>query len=182
MLGGTGVLVFHIAGRSDWAAAQRGGRYFAPGFDDRGRLDAHLSAVREGHWEDVRRREFADAFVPLVLLEIDTERLTSPVQEVGSAYRILGPVNADAVVGVRDLPRSSASEIAGAIARETARDFGGEMLFWVTLLAVFALSVLGLAAIGYLLVEDPGGVIGGVIGMGVATTLVVLWLRRRAEA
>ena len=182
MLGGTGVLVFHIAGRSDWAAAQRSGRYFAPGFDDRGRLDAHLSAVREGHWEDVRRREFADAFVPLVLLEIDTERLTSPVQEAGSAYRILGPVNADAVVGVRDLPRSSASEIAGAIARETAMDFGGEILFWVTMLAVFALSVLGLAAIGYLLFEDPGGVIGGAVGMGVATTLVVLWLRRQAEA
>ena len=120
--------------------------------------------------------------MPLVLLEIDTERLTSPVQEAGSAYRILGPVNADAVVGVRDLPRSSASEIAGAIARETARDFGGEMLLWVTLLAVFALSVLGLAAIGYLLGANPGGVIGGVIGMGVATTLVVLWLRRRAEA
>ena len=182
MLGGTGVLVFHIAGRSDWTAAQRSGRYFAPGFDDRGRLEPHLSAVREDHWQDVRRREFAEAFVPLVLLEIDTERLTSPVQEAGSAYRILGPVNADAVVGVRDLPRSSASEIAGALARETAKDFGGEILFWVTMLAVFALSFLGVAAIGYLLFEDPGGVIGGAVGMGVATALVVLWLRRQAEA
>ncbi len=94
------MLVFHIAGRSDWTAAQRSGRYFSPGFDDRGRLDAHLSCVGDGHWEDVRRRVFADAFVPLVLLEIDTDRLTSPVEEVGSSYRILGPVNADAVVGV----------------------------------------------------------------------------------
>ena len=182
MLGGTGVLVFHIAGRSDWTAAQRSGRYFSPGFDDRGRLEAHLSAVGEGQWEDVRRRTFADAFVPLVLLEIDTDRLTSPVEEVGSAYRILGPVNADAVVGVRDLPRSSASEISGAIARETARDFGGEMLLWGTLVAVFTLSIFGLAAIGLLLFDDPGGVVGGAVGMVVAATLVVLWQRRRAEA
>jgi hypothetical protein len=86
------------------------------------------------------------------------------------------------VVGVRELPRSSASEISGAIARETARDFGGEMLLWGTLVAVFALCVVGLAAIGLLLFDDPGGVVGGAVGMVVAATLVVLWQRRRAEA
>ena len=176
-----GVQVFHIAGRSDWTAAQRSGRYFSPGFDDRGRLDAHLSCVGDGHWEDVRRRVYADAFVPLLLLEIDTDRLTSPVEEVGSAsYRILGPVNTDAVVGVRDLERSSASDIAVSIARETARDFGGEMLLWGALIGTFALCIFGLAALGHIVAEDPGGVVGGGLGLVLAATLIVVWLRRRA--
>ena len=30
--------------------------------------------------------------------KVTAERLTSPVEESGSAYRILGPVNADAVM------------------------------------------------------------------------------------
>ncbi len=180
MLGGTGVLVFHIAGRSDWTAAQRSGRYFAPGFDERGRLDAHLSCVREDQWEDVRRRVYADAFVPLVLLHIDTDRLASPIEESGSSYRVLGPVNTDAVVGVRDLEPSSASDIAVSIARETAKDFGGEMLLWGALVATFALCIFGLAALGTILAEGQGGVVGGGIGVVLAATLTVAWLRRRA--
>ena len=36
---------------------------------------------------------YADVAEPLVLLAIDTDLLDVPVQVVGSAYRILGPVN-----------------------------------------------------------------------------------------
>ena len=178
MLGGTGVLVFHIAGRSDWSAAQRRGRYFSPGFDERGRLDEHLSCVHEDQVDDVRRKVYADALVPLVLLEVDTDLLDSPVEEVGHSVRVLGPINAEAVVAVRDLPRASADEIAVSLARSTMKDFGGEVLFWGTLVVVFGVCVIGLTAVGQTLAQDPGGIVGGILGLAIASTMLAAWLRR----
>ncbi len=54
------------------------------------------------------------------------------------------------------------------------------MLLWGALVATFALCTFGLAALGSILAGAPGGVIGGGIGLVLAATLTVLWLRRRA--
>jgi glutathione S-transferase len=176
-----GVHVFHIAGRSDWSAAQRRGRYFSPGFDDRGRLDEHLSCVHEDQVDEVRRRVYADALVPLVLLEVDTDLLDSPVEEVGHGVRVLGPINTEAVVAVRDLPRASADEIAVSLARSTMKDFGGEVMLWGTLVMVFGVCVIGLAALGQVVADNPGGVVGGGVGLAIASALLVVWLRRQSS-
>lgn len=181
MLGGTGVLVFHIAGRSDWSAAQRTGRYYSPGFDERGRLDEHLSCVREDQWQDVRRRVYADALMPLVLLEVDTDLLDSSVEKLGNSVRVLGPINADAVVGVRDLPRPSADEIAVSLARSTMKDFSAELMLWGALVMVFGVFVIGLAALGHGVAQDPGGVVGGALGLAMASALMVAWLRGQSR-
>lgn len=100
--------VFHVTTPEAWEAAQQAGAYTT---STRGRTLAeegfvHCSA--EHQVAGVRDRYFAD-LPELLLLEIDTDRLTSPwrVEEVpgsGESFpHVYGPVDLDAVTGVRPI-------------------------------------------------------------------------------
>ena len=69
--------------------------------------EGFLHASRADQVEGVRSRYYADVEEPLVLLTIDTDRLSSPwqVDEVGddSYPHIYGPLNPDAVVDTQRL-------------------------------------------------------------------------------
>jgi uncharacterized protein (DUF952 family) len=103
--------VLHLTTAEEWAAAQDAGTYTV---STRGRTLAQEGFIHcsQPHQVDgVRQRFFAD--VPdLVLLEVDTDLLTSPwrVEEVpgtGEAYpHVYGPLDLDAVVAVRPVPAS----------------------------------------------------------------------------
>jgi uncharacterized protein (DUF952 family) len=100
------VSIFHVALRSDWEAAQRVGAYAV---STRGRSlaeEGFVHASRADQWEQVRAAFYADVVEPLVLLEIDPARLTSPVVEEavpGSTEtfpHVYGPIDLAAVVDV----------------------------------------------------------------------------------
>jgi uncharacterized membrane protein len=60
------------------------------------------------------------------------------------------------------------------------KDFAGEVLLWGTLVVVFGVCVIGLTAVGERVAQDAGGMVGGVLGLAIASTLLVAWLRRRS--
>ncbi len=101
--------IFHIATAADWAAAERSGAYTT---STRGRTleqEGFIHASRGDQVAGVWQAFYADAGEPLVLLTIDTERLTSPwrVDPVGDATfpHVYGPINASAVVHAEPLDR-----------------------------------------------------------------------------
>lgn len=99
--------LFHLALRRDWEAAQRHGEYristLGRTLEDEGFLHASYRLQVEG----VRSRFYAEVTEPLVLLEIDPDRLDVPVVEevpdgADEAFpHIYGPLPVAAVVGVR---------------------------------------------------------------------------------
>jgi uncharacterized protein (DUF952 family) len=106
------MIIFHIAERSRWEAAKLAGSYAQSTLGQTLEAVGFLHASRADQWEDVRARYYSDVRQPLVLLVIDTDKLTSPWREepVGDdTYpHILGPLNPSAVVEVR--PLSSLAE------------------------------------------------------------------------
>ena len=102
--------IFHIALQSEWDQAKQTGSYAT---STRGRTlaeEGFIHASREDQWQGVRDAFYADVLEPLVLLVIDTERLTSPVVEEPPAEgvdetfpHVYGPINAEAVVEARPL-------------------------------------------------------------------------------
>jgi uncharacterized protein (DUF952 family) len=103
--------VFHIATASDWAQAQEQGSYTT---STRGRTLAEVGFVhcsQDFQVETVRRAIYDDLEDPLVLLAVETDRLTSPWQldaVPGSDDpfpHIYGPLNLDAVVAVTPVER-----------------------------------------------------------------------------
>ena len=101
------MLIFHIAERSRWEAAKLAGSYAQSTLGQTLEEVGFLHASPADQWEDVRARYYADVRQPLVLLVIDTDKLTSPWREdpVGDdTYpHILGPLNPSAVVEERPL-------------------------------------------------------------------------------
>jgi uncharacterized protein (DUF952 family) len=102
--------IFHIATASEWTAAKRSGAYTTSTRGVTLEQEGFIHAARREQVSDVWKRYYADAGEPLVLLTIDTERLTSPWQEdpVGDTTypHVYGPVNASAVVRVQPLDSS----------------------------------------------------------------------------
>jgi uncharacterized protein (DUF952 family) len=102
--------IFHIALASEWADAQRTGRYTTSTLGRNLDEEGFIHASRADQWQGVQRAFYADVSEPLVLLEIDTDRLTSPVVQEQPAEgveetfpHVYGPINADAVVNVAPL-------------------------------------------------------------------------------
>jgi len=106
------VRIYHVATRADWETAQAAGSYtistYGHDLDEVG----FIHAARREQWPLVKRRYYAEIYEPLVLLEIDTARLTSLVVDeqphpgAETTYpHIYGALNVDAVVGVRDITR-----------------------------------------------------------------------------
>lgn len=102
--------IFHIATLADWEAAQATGSYTTSTLGRTLEEEGFLHASREDQWQGVRERFYADVTESLVLLVIDTDRLTSPVVEEPPAPgmtetfpHIYGPLHPGAVVAVHSL-------------------------------------------------------------------------------
>ncbi len=97
--------IFHLALASDWAAAQDAGAYTVSTLGRTLAEEGFIHASRGDQWPAVRDRFYADVTAPLLLLQIDTDRLDVPVVEEPAAPgspetfpHIYGPLALDAVV------------------------------------------------------------------------------------
>ncbi|WP_240339874.1 DUF952 domain-containing protein [Nocardioides sp. SYSU D00038] len=106
------MLIYHVALASEWAEAQRTGSYTTSTLGVSLEEEGFVHASRADQWRGVLERFYADVTEPLVLLEIDTDLLASPVVEEPPAPgveetfpHVYGPIQPDAVVGVQPLAR-----------------------------------------------------------------------------
>lgn len=99
--------IFHIATADDWAEAQRTGAYTTSTYGQSLEAVGFIHCSRADQWRAVRERFYADVTEPLVLLEIESDRLASPWREdtVGDETfpHIYGPLDVSAVVAVHPL-------------------------------------------------------------------------------
>jgi glutathione S-transferase len=108
--------IFHIATLADWEAAQRSGSYTTSTLGVTLEEEGFIHASREDQWPGVRDRFYADVTAPLVLLVIDTDRLSAPVVEevppgTGETFpHVYGPIETSAVVRVVPLPDRQGSD------------------------------------------------------------------------
>jgi uncharacterized protein (DUF952 family) len=179
--------IFHIAFARDWAAAQAAGAYT---MSTRGRTlaeEGFIHCGRGDQWPAVRAAFYGDvdpATDPLVLLQIDTNRLDVPVvdeaPEPGSAQtfpHVYGPLPVEAVVRV--IPLHGDRERPNGPSESFSRLYFRELAFNVAMiLVVLALGTLGIA-LGVLVEEETGPGIGGTVGVLAGAVLAVLLYRRR---
>ena len=102
--------IFHLATKADWDAASESGAYATSTYGVSLADEGFIHASRADQWEAVRERFYAHVQEPLVLLEIDTDRLDVPVVEeppvpgVEETFpHIYGPLRSEAVVSVTPL-------------------------------------------------------------------------------
>lgn len=94
-------IIYHITTDASWNLAREIGEYTAPSLKEEGFI--HCS--QENQLEDVKQRYFAERN-DLLLLTIDTDKLTSPhIFEWSASVQdtfphVYGPINIDAVVEV----------------------------------------------------------------------------------
>ncbi|MFT3872448.1 MAG: DUF952 domain-containing protein [Nocardioides sp.] len=170
--------IYHIATAADWAEARRTTTYATSTL---GR-----SLAEEGFIHASRREQVSAAFEafyrpvrePLVLLTIDTDKLSAPWREdpVGdqSFPHIYGPLNTSAVISVEPLDRRGRPE-------PFTKAFLSEMLLRIGLaLAAMTLSVIG-STIGHQLSPELGGLIGALLGLAVGAAVFWWVLRRRSR-
>jgi len=95
-------LIYHITTRETWRKANETGAYTSPSLKEEGFI--HCSELSQV--EDIKSR-FYEGVQDLVLLTIDTEKLTSQLvfewsPSVQNTFpHIYGPINTDAVIDVR---------------------------------------------------------------------------------
>jgi len=180
------VQIFHLAEAARWDAAKLAGSYAR---STRGRSleqEGFIHACRAEQIDEIRERHYADVTDPLVLLVIDTDRLTSPwsEDEVGSTTypHIHGPLNPDAVVSV--LPLGAATQPATPATAPPSQGslmnaFLGEMAFRMMMAVVVMCLVLACAFLA-----DGAGLqplLGAVVGFAIGIPLAVLAARRRNQ-
>lgn len=101
--------IFHLALARDWEAARSAGEYAVSTLGRSLAEEGFIHASRADQWRGVRDRFSSAVSEPLVLLVIDASRLSAEVREEAvpgldeSFPHIYGPINLDAVVGVRQL-------------------------------------------------------------------------------
>ncbi|MFB9312483.1 DUF952 domain-containing protein [Nocardioides plantarum] len=183
--------IFHIATVADWEAARASGRYTT---STRGRTlaeEGFIHASRGDQWQAVRRRWYADVTEPLVLLVVDTTRLSSPVvdEHVPDSEEtfphVYGPIDADAVVQtiplethtpdvigdtVEDMPRAPSVSFSRLFLEEMFRNV-------LVVCAVLVAAVAGALA-GAAIDERWGPITGSLLGLLVGV-VVVRRTRRR---
>jgi glutathione S-transferase len=105
--------IFHLATADDWAQAQESGTYTTSTRGVSLEQEGYIHASREDQWRDVHRRYYADATEPLVLLEVETDLLTSRVVEERPAPEatdtfphVYGPIDPAAVVAAHEVTDS----------------------------------------------------------------------------
>ena len=107
-------LIYHLARRSEWEEAGATGPYRAASLAQEGFI--HCSRDEE-QMLGVANRLFA-GMEDVLVLDVDTGRLTSPVKHEpsrsGEIYpHIYGPINVNAVVGVRALIADGEGKFSG---------------------------------------------------------------------
>ncbi len=172
------MLIYHVATAADWARARREGAYTT---STRGRTleqEGFIHASRADQWRGVHARFYADLDEPLVLLEIDTDRLgCSVVEEPGEPGgtetfpHIRGPVPTTAVVRAVPVDEALAAQSFSSlflreVLRNAALGFG-----------LIIASATGAVAVGGV---DGGSetLVGAAAGLAVGLLLVWLLLRR----
>jgi uncharacterized protein (DUF952 family) len=168
--------VFHIATAADWTAAQRSGAYTTSTRGVTLEQEGFIHCSRRGQVAGVWKSFYADAGEPLVLLTVDTGRLTSPWQEdpVGETTypHVYGPINTSAVVRAQALDaRGGTGSFTGMFAHEMFVRIG---LFMLAML----LAVIG-SALGRRTSSDWGEFGGALAGLAVGIVVMVVALRRR---
>jgi len=180
------VLIFHVATEADWAAAQRSGEYTTSTRDRTLEDEGFVHAAFAHQWRGVVERYYADVdHGSLLLLEIDTDLLLSPVREEpgqpGGVERfphVHGPVRVAAVVRAVPLAEALAdTSFSELFLREVLRN------------ALLGMLVVAGAAVGLLigdaLAADDGGtdwtaLAGALLGGGLAAAGALSWSRRRS--
>jgi uncharacterized protein (DUF952 family) len=104
-------VIYHLAQQSYWQDALRSGRYEQSTLGRTLAEEGYVHASSAEQWPVVRRLFYGVVDEPLVLLEIDEERLDAPVvlevvdAETGEAFpHVYGPIAVDAVVATTVLP------------------------------------------------------------------------------
>lgn len=168
--------VFHITTRATWEQSRRAGAHTMSTHDrsleDEGFIHAcHRDQVRSvfaRHWSGVRE--------PLVLLVIDTDRLTSPWTEVQVGEEtfphIRGPIDRSAVVGVRDLDRTGGT---GSLVSA----FFAEMMSRILVVFLVMGLALAAAALGRRLEWEWAPFTFAVVALVVGGGAVGVWRSRR---
>jgi uncharacterized protein (DUF952 family) len=93
--------IFHIADEADWYAAAAAGAYTrstrGKSLEEVGFIHCSFAHQVAG----VAKFSYADASEPLVLLRIDPQRVTAPIQIDDGFPHIYGPLHTDAVTEVQ---------------------------------------------------------------------------------
>ena len=102
--------IFHIATAADWEAARSSDTYATSTYGVSLAHEGFIHASRSDQWEGVLARFYGGVTEPLLLLEIDTDRLDVPWGEEPPAPgvtetfpHIYGPLRPTAVVAVTPL-------------------------------------------------------------------------------
>jgi hypothetical protein len=125
---------------------------------------------------DVWTSFYSDAGEPLVLLTLETDRLTSPWREdpVGDTTypHVYGPINTSAVLRVQPLDdHGRTGSFMGMFVQEMLLRVG---LFVVAMLLAFAGSAVGAATD-----REWGAFAGALTGLALGVAVMVAVLRRR---
>ena len=172
--------IFHLALRSEWEAARRAGSYTTSTLGRSLAEEGFIHASRGDQWQGVRDRYYGDVSEPLVLLVIDTDRLTSPVVDETppgadeTFPHVYGPINAGAVV--QAVPLDADGE-------PPTESFSALFLRELMLNAMLGLALIVLVAVAALvgreLAEDWGALLGTLVGLAVGAPAVIAVHRRR---
>jgi len=186
--------IFHLALASDWAAAQDAGAYTT---STRGRTlaeEGFIHCSRGDQWPTVRELFYADAAEPLLLLQIDTDRLDVPVVDEPGAPgatetfpHIYGPIALDAVVKAMPVPaRGTAAPASDRPPPAGSGDSFGRV-FLTEMFVNMALVMLILVAtaigltVGSALGDDGAPLVGLALGLGLGGAAArVIYVRRHA--
>lgn len=171
--------IFHVAEKAAWEAARTAGAYARStrgrSLEDEGFIHAALREQVPGVVESV----WGDHPGPLVLLEIDTDRLTAPwsMELVGDEEfpHVHGALNPGAVVAVEALPTRTTTAPPRTFMQVYLAEFSVRLGVGVFVM-VFAVAC-GFAA--ELLIAEDSGLWGLLAGFVVAVALMVPVLRRR---
>lgn len=174
--------IFHLALRSEWEAAVTAGSYTTSTLGRTLAEEGFIHAGRGDQWQGVRDRYYRGVTEPLVLLVIDTDRLTSPVVEekppgaAESFPHVYGPINTDAVV--QAVPLDAHGE-------PPTDSFSSLFLRELMLNALLGLGLVVLVALAALagrwLDDEWGALLGVLVGLalgGPATAVVHRRLNR----
>jgi uncharacterized protein (DUF952 family) len=185
--------IFHLATLADWRRAQESGTYTTSTYGRTLAEEGFIHAARHDQVPVVRDRFYADVTEPLVVLEVETERLEAEVREeaVGDEVypHVYGPIPTSAVVAWRPA-RLPPIDLGGRDVAPPPPPLALAFRGLALVLAGAALVAFGCAAGAQAATEDgrlPTGVsfvlwsLTGVLAVPAAVALgYAEWARRRA--
>ena len=171
------VKIFHIATLADWTAAKESGAYTTSTLGRTLEEEGFIHASRREQVAGVHKSFYSGSKEPLVLLTIDTAKLTSELREdeVGDDTfpHIYGPLNVDAVVATQRLnARGGTESFTGMFMGEM---FVRMIVVLVAMLLAFACSAALDSAWG----SEWAALVGAVLGLAGGALVYVLVQRRR---